>query len=275
MEILAIKGHATRGKEVIELLEMLGGRNFSKLSGHSWGCMYHIDQNDNISIDTGFTHKTFSLDGFLAKFPYKVGDKVIFKGHIEIINRMRWDGETIKYGFFTTRGIGEARVEDLQPYKEQEEIMKEDKTTITFDCNQVDKGVELIIPQGMELFVHDGKVVLIDKKPKYPKTYEECCGILRIPNEERYVDIDVPLHYNSLLKSFTELLICHDAYLEIAGEVNKGNIDYAICNVGGKIISTNIPNSVYNHILAFPTEEMRAAFYENFKDLIESCKEFL
>jgi len=30
-----------------------------------------------------------------------------------------------------------------------------------------------------------------------------------------------------------------------------------------------------NHILAFPTEEMRDAFYENFKDLIESCKELL
>jgi hypothetical protein len=27
--------------------------------------------------------------------------------------------------------------------------------------------------------------------------------------------------------------------------------------------------------LAFPTEEMRDAFYENFKDLIEQCKELL
>lgn len=30
-----------------------------------------------------------------------------------------------------------------------------------------------------------------------------------------------------------------------------------------------------NAILAFPTEEMRDAFYENFKDLIENCKELL
>lgn len=28
-------------------------------------------------------------------------------------------------------------------------------------------------------------------------------------------------------------------------------------------------------ILAFPTVEMRDAFYENFKDLIETCKELL
>ena len=30
-----------------------------------------------------------------------------------------------------------------------------------------------------------------------------------------------------------------------------------------------------NHILIFPTPEMRNAFYENFNDLIEECKELL
>ena len=30
-----------------------------------------------------------------------------------------------------------------------------------------------------------------------------------------------------------------------------------------------------NRILAFPTAEIRDAFYENFKDLIEECKELL
>ena len=31
----------------------------------------------------------------------------------------------------------------------------------------------------------------------------------------------------------------------------------------------------YTFTLAFPTEEMRDAFYENFKELIEECKELL
>ena len=34
-------------------------------------------------------------------------------------------------------------------------------------------------------------------------------------------------------------------------------------------------HSGYNSILVFPTKEMRDAFYENFKDLIEECKELL
>ena len=32
---------------------------------------------------------------------------------------------------------------------------------------------------------------------------------------------------------------------------------------------------VWNSILSFPTEEMRDEFYNNFKDLIEQCKELL
>jgi hypothetical protein len=86
-----------------------------------------------------------------------------------------------------------------------------------------------------------------------------------------YHDLNNLQHYNNLRR----LLICRDAYWKIAGEENKGNIDYVICYAGGKIIRTNIPNSAYNHILNFSTEEMRDAFYENFKDLIESCKELL
>ena len=36
---------------------------------------------------------------------------------------------------------------------------------------------------------------------------------------------------------------------------------------------TNDPN--VHFFLTFPTEEMRDAFYENFKELIECCKELL
>ena len=32
---------------------------------------------------------------------------------------------------------------------------------------------------------------------------------------------------------------------------------------------------VWSRILSFPTKEMRNVFYENFKDLIEQCKELL
>ena len=55
---------------------------------------------------------------------------------------------------------------------------------------------------------------------------------------------------------------------------------YSIVNIEGDI---NLPDirvtkwilKVTNKILVFPTEEMRDAFYDNFNELIERCKELL
>lgn len=48
---------------------------------------------------------------------------------------------------------------------------------------------------------------------------------------------------------------------------------YCIYNSKNNIVKNVIYSE--NKILAFPTAEMRDAFYENFKDLIEQCKELL
>jgi hypothetical protein len=50
---------------------------------------------------------------------------------------------------------------------------------------------------------------------------------------------------------------------------------FIICNsrISGVYKSHGICTD--NFILSFPTEEMRDVFYENFRDLIESCKELL
>ena len=80
------------------------------------------------------------------------------------------------------------------------------------------------------------------------------------------------------------LKVCRDAYWKIAGEEmglnrpwepdleNEGL--YCIQNYNKQIIISNT-NTAFNKILIFPTAEMRDIFYENFKDLIEYCKEML
>lgn len=56
-----------------------------------------------------------------------------------------------------------------------------------------------------------------------------------------------------------------------------GNIkcipDYTLIN--NEVLCIGGATSIDRCILSFPTEEMRNIFYENFKDLIEECKEFL
>lgn len=145
---------------------------------------------------------------------------------------------------------------------------------------------EVILPDGYIFTDENGniinatKIVLEKKKKEYPKTYEECCKVLW-----KHRDEDRAGYQTDLLCKFQVLLLCRDAYWEIAGEKmglrkpwepdwNDGDRKkYCIFNDSGSIRKGI--KYFANSILAFPTDEMRDAFYENFKELIEICKELL
>ena len=138
------------------------------------------------------------------------------------------------------------------------------------------------------------KIILEKKKKEYPKTYEECCKILGILN----VDLCFNADYRSfdaskeqwkrlgLMNQFYQLLICRDAYWKLYEEemglgrpwepdwLDDDVTKYAISH-GGKTFGRRGGLNYINCILAFPTAEMRDAFYENFKELINECKELL
>ena len=117
-------------------------------------------------------------------------------------------------------------------------------------------------------------------KREYPKTYEECCVVLEyIPHTDNIIG-----YKWNILQSLQKLLICRDAYWKIAGEEmglgkpweHDCHSDYFIPAIIYKSPSVQKVEILYrNIILAFPTEEMRDTFYENFKELIENCKELL
>ena len=117
------------------------------------------------------------------------------------------------------------------------------------------------------------------KISKYPTSYEECCKITA-----DVADASLTCFACKLLNDFQKLLLCRDAYWEIAGrelgldnpwepDWTDGKIKYGITYYRNFLIHNNCTHS--NKILVFPTEEMRDAFYENFKDLIELCKTLL
>ena len=355
---LAIKGHQTKGKEVIEILKMLGGTNRE----NCWGIfdrLYLINDFGDIedrSLWDNSNYQIYTLEEFLEKYPYKIGDMVRvpeFESGVRI-NDMKWDGYNIQYEVFTDETewytaeelnnwntknikkgpeykIGEKVIYDgdvveiikhhqhidqyiyyfyhngvlrssschgLKSYKQMEpkkinqnpllqQLKKYFEETprdvIEKEWNEYDKYNE-IGPTVNEYLEYVNK----NRQSQYPKTYEECCGVLKIPNDERYIDIDVPLDYNKLLSAFTELLICCDAYWKIAGEQLglgkpwepdwKGDswrqLKYCITVNGDGEIERRT-TQFDRRIFAFPTEEMMNAFYENFKDKLEICKEFL
>ena len=178
------------------------------------------------------------------------------------------------------QGVEEEKVKRKnQPYKE--ETMEEKGTLVEIDLTRemcVADEVEVILGD-YEFVLKDGKTYFIKKKPKYPKTYEECCDIIEYPHNV------VGGYKAELLSSFQNLLICRDAYWKIAGEqmglgepwkpdwLNTEQ-DKFVLYTHNNVICLN--RFVLGHnVLAFPTAEMRDAFLENFKDLVELCKELL
>lgn len=133
--------------------------------------------------------------------------------------------------------------------------------------------------------VADRLTSFTNPKKEYPKTYEECCKILGLLN----VDLCFNADYRSfdaskeqwkrlgLMNQFYQLLICRDAYWKIAGDWKPDWRDMPPKHVLNDDNGTIVKNQFWygKQILAFPTAEMRDAFYENFKELIEQCKELL
>ena len=295
MAQLAIKGHSSHGKDVIEILEMLGGKNKAYLNGTDTNLVYYICSENY--IDTLYAvsnaYRVFTLEEFLEKFPYKVGGKVKnakINDFIGRITNVQWDDseEQIIY-VVEWNDVTKSRLtyfaKGLQSYKE-ETMEKNTDTAIAPDLRGEDYSGRRFgykIPDGYEFeCVRENEIILKQIKPQYPKTFEECCNIKKAdPNF--YIDTHL---YSVQLETLYKLLICRDAYWKIAGEEmglgkpwkpdwKKQDKKYIISVFEDTVIYFENETSNHNTILAFPTEEMRDAFKENFDSDIDECKEFL
>lgn len=125
------------------------------------------------------------------------------------------------------------------------------------------------------------KIVLEKKKKEYPKTYEECCKVMNYCCNPAAVKTT---HKEELIRRFQFLLLYRDAYWKIAGEEmglgkpwepdwNTSEPKYVIACTSNGIEKQW--ETTYCKGFAFPTEEMRDVFKENFDPDIEFCKELL
>jgi hypothetical protein len=290
---LAIKGHSTRGKEVIELLEMFGGHNVCRLNGREQLPHWVADNN---YICNKFSDSencrdillTFTLEEFLEKYPFKVGDKVVYTkfgdncdDYPVTIESMKWTGTTIEYTF---NDCVTCLAKDLKMWNGEP-----DAVISGIYLNSCDYADEVELNLGdYEIEVRNGKTYAVKKKSKYPTTYEECWKVrFEVDGETILKEFhNVSGYYSGYLSALQKLLCCRDAYWKIAGEergldklwepnwADAREVKYSIVPVYGSIDYTSIERRE-NRILVFPTDEMRTEFYYNFKDLIESCKELL
>ena len=143
------------------------------------------------------------------------------------------------------------------------------------------------LPDGYHFVDENGnkiealKIALEKDIKEYPKTYEECCKIL----DWNHRDYDRVGYKSDLLCKLQVLLLCRDAYWQIAGE-EMGLGDpwepdwreerYIIYRNQDIIIGGyREAGDVEHHIFEFPTKEMRDQFKNNFNKELEICKELL
>ena len=79
---IAIQGHPTRGKEIIQILRSLGATSYGAYDTCSHPEWYwYINKNKEITCDPKRSvcgYKLYTLEEFERKFPFKVGDKVMW-----------------------------------------------------------------------------------------------------------------------------------------------------------------------------------------------------
>lgn len=242
MALLAIKGHANRGKEVIEILEMFGGKNQNIVySGKDTFHYYFIDNETGyirtkLYTDdcwTKLTYNIFTLEDFLEKFPYKVGDKVLYKygNATYFIKKMFWEIDKVLYELsdevysdgssLPDTLIFNVGVAQLQPYKEETMEKIKDFLIPTIDFNEYCKDKYLLNLGNYEIKEENGKTYAVRKRLEYPNTYEACCDVLKIeyPYFKTEEDgISASTYKNNLVGALKQLLICRDAYWKIAGD---------------------------------------------------------
>lgn len=255
MAQLAILGHPSRGKEIIRLLEMLGGKNDNHCCGRFVNRIYFINENGYIESCDKMHHLDYlqlTLEDFLQKFPYKVGDKIVYKiyGIHSKIKTMLWNVEKEQVFYrLESNKLFVATTDELKPYKE--ETMEE---------------IKVDIPKGYEFAGVDDttqQVMFTKIQPEYPKTFDECSVVLS------------ELPQTTLISSFYKLLVCRDAYWQIVDwKFNYDEKCYYLCPELGEIQKYEGVCDC-NAVLAFPTKEIRDMFLENFRELINQCKELL
>lgn len=191
---LAIKGHPERGKEVIKLLEMLGGKNTLKYSGFA-NLGYYIDPKDQvISTGRGSGYLEISLENFEVKYPYKVGEKILYLNNyltwIEgIVDKMDWDetNNTLYYhvnningtsaGLVTASFLKPMKQKELKDYLKPGYVVEYDdgsRFVITQDVHGNNFGLQIgasIMWDSLDILDYIVKVYQIDRPGALHKTF--------------------------------------------------------------------------------------------------------
>lgn len=272
-KILGIKGSNYRGSEVIEILEMLGGKTSGGITGRMEGYFYFIDEEGEVNVsqtDYDYVYDKYEImfiEEFKKKYPFKVGDTAMYYSTKVVISSMKWNGNKILYGFQITDNKG-----NRQLYEVSYDLLKpcENKIykKIVLDFETYGHGMtELVIDENFMIQYDDDRYYIVRK---YPKDFIDCCDILNIGYEDFVVECG---YKQELTENMRRLWICLDAFDKLfEREIKQYGKKYALMYVNGELYEVDDKD---NAPISFCTKEARDYFLKYFKPFLEKCKEKL
>lgn len=240
MKNIAFYGHATRGKEILNILTEINGAS----NPHNWYC----NSPGNIYyVENGQIECTQDENGHLTILTLEEFEKPQINQTTD--NRVPPSTTQSQIDeYFKNHSIKNA-----QNLLDIEKILNQENLVLP-EC--------IVNPNGV------GSIDFIRWFENRLTTYQQC---------QRILDIDEENYRSELLDNFKKLLICRDAYWKRIGDWRpdwtNSQIKYVITCQNDTILSCVM--HARNVVLAFPSISLRDEFYNNFKDLIESCKELL
>ena len=275
---IAIKANPNRGKEIISLLESLGGNNI-RWEGDARKKVYYIDKHNVIQYgDAPKDYKVYTLEEFEKEFPFKIGDEVIFpvingwvSGKVTGIKDFEYEVDT-KGGY---RYVEPHKL-SLYPMKEERNI------TLTLEKAKewYNKGGELK-EIALQAFTEKELNPL-------PRSWEEFCNKYPIKEGESYINSEGKIlsfitetarrDWNHICPSkqsaeahiaLIQLEQLRDCYNNSCNDTNR----IAIINNNGNIeLYVNPP---FNCFLTFKNHLLAREFFSNFKEIIEIAKKLI
>ena len=266
---IAIQGNPFRGKEIIQLLESLGGKKLYYSNADGKYLVFFIDDNGYISClhyknsILKECYKIYTLEEFEKEFPFKIGDKVIFKDTcfnpiIYTITGLEFYRDEFCYLLDDLSSHYSAKKLKLyQPMKEKRNI------TLTLEKAKewYNKGGEL---KEIALQAFTKKEL-----SPLPKSWEEYCKMYPTIQTKYVFASNAPQKYIALWK-LEQLRDCYRQGWK--PDCTSDSLVDSIYRMNNRI---GIIKLYSNHFLSFQSEEIVEEFKKNFLPLIKEAGDLI
>ena len=281
---IAIQGHPTRGKEVIQILESLGGKNDGLHEGNNPDCYYELHGNIIWCVSTkGINFKYYTLEEFEEEFPFKIGDKVIHKEYDSLFEIIEFDPENVYP--YRIDGLCEFRTKSCTLTKYQPKMKEERNITLTLDKAKewYKKGGEL---KEIALQAFTEKELT---KVELPKTWKEFCDNYPAQAGECWLGSCDQILENDSKEDRTfrnwipsrKSAEAHLAMIQLEQLRDcwrqgwKPKMHECVYTIKFANNGLNVYSYVSREFLSFPTREMAEEFLKCFRDLIEKAGDLI